>query len=563
MRLTPFLITLLLWPGVAHAQQLDLDGDTDRNGVVSGSQGEEELEGTRSVIVLNNCDADARPASGTPKPDNSDTVINGTADRKDLEPILLRRVTGSLSGQVSLRVKGHSPDGIADEIDEGKRVRIFKSSGVQVIGPNTSTSYLLTGEDINSLRAADMTLLVEGLSFATSVTLSVHLGAVEKDRIILEAAPFLLTPHSQRARKNLVVSTGSTESRRYVSAFGSACRMAGVAPVTLQSGDIWIEDEMSWGYSETPRMVLPVVLHLFRLRELKTSVQKLIAPNIGYATLFDPGASPARTNSLNFGGNLEVTPPTSQYPFGRVYYGSIPSRNEGANSYSGRQIDPGYQRFFQRQRLQPPIDLHTDWLRVGHIDEVVSFVPKSDGKHALLIASPKLALDILREMPPETPLDARYSLLITGLETVGDFFRIGQLNRTLEEYNLEVDTRLFGLDHANPHPESIKGRLKAALGLDERDILEAPVLFFNGDRSGVWGAAALTPGLVNLSSMGRFSLIPEPFLPEFRANFQQSLARIGQEPLFIDDWSLYHAAYGEVHCGSNTLRDPFARKWWQ
>ena len=121
----------------------------------------------------------------------------------------------------------------------------------------------------------------------------------------------------------------------------------------------------------------------------------------------------------------------------------------------------------------------------------------------------------------------------------------------------------FGLDHANPDPDSIKGRLKAALNLSESDIFEVPVLYFNRDRPTVWFGLALSPGMVNLNSMSEFSLVPEPFLQEYKAHLLSTMASLGQIPIWIDDWSLYHAAMGEVHCGSNTLRESFTKKWWQ
>ena len=76
--------------------------------------------------------------------------------------------------------------------------------------------------------------------------------------------------------------------------------------------------------------------------------------------------------------------------------------------------------------------------------------------------------------------------MVPGLDTVGDFFNFGQLARSFEEYNMNVDFKTFGLDHANPDPDSIKGRLKAALNLSESDIFEVPVLYFNQDRPTVW-----------------------------------------------------------------------------
>ena len=77
---------------------------------------------------------------------------------------------------------------------------------------------------------------------------------------------------------------------------------------------------------------------------------------------------------------------------------------------------------------------------------------------------------------------------------------------------MNVDFKTFGLDHANPDPDSIKGRLKAALNLSESDIFEVPVLYFNQDRPTVWFGLALSPGMVNLNSMSEFEVWSDPFL---------------------------------------------------
>ena len=32
---------------------------------------------------------------------------------------------------------------------------------------------------------------------------------------------------------------------------------------------------------------------------------------------------------------------------------------------------------------------------------------------------------------------------------------------------------------------------------------------------------------------------------------------------FMDDWQVYHMALGEVHCGSNVVREPYdGADWW-
>jgi len=544
------VILVFALQGVGHSGSLDLDGDTDRNGIIDGTSGEESLEAKNSLIVLNNCDDDDRDS----RPDNQDNVVNGSADRTDFDPIVLRRPQSAFSGAVVLRLVNLSDDGF----QERQKVRVLGVGGAEIMGPSTSSMYALKSAEVKELATRDLTFLVEGLEFATSVKIAVFLDQVEQDELIVEVAPFLLVPHSLRATNNRVCHFNDPESDAFVQSFRSACAKAGVEATVIEEGDVWIQDELTWGFTETPRLKLPVALHMHRERALADDVRRLLKPDIGY---FEAFAHPSTPNSLDYGGNLEVTPPSPRFPFGRVYYGSLKSQGDPVNAYNSRAIDRGYQGFFKRQKLQEPIDLCTDWLRVGHVDEIISFVPKADGSYMLLLASPKQALEILRDLPPATPLDERYRRY--NVRTVGDFFNLRYLLRSFESYNMDVDAKLYGADHDRPDPGSIKRRLMTALDLAESDVHEVPTLFENVGTNRVWAAVALNPGMVNLSSMGRFSLVAEPFFPAFKEPLESLLSRAGLTPSFIDDWEIYHISQGEVHCGSNQLRDPFARKWWQ
>jgi protein-arginine deiminase len=63
---------------------------------------------------------------------------------------------------------------------------------------------------------------------------------------------------------------------------------------------------------------------------------------------------------------------------------------------------------------------------------------------------------------------------------------------------------------------------------------------------------------------------PKPFGPIingediFEKSVRDSLAAVGVEVTFIDDWSMYHVNDGEVHCGTNTIRTTSgAAAWWE
>lgn len=44
--------------------------------------------------------------------------------------------------------------------------------------------------------------------------------------------------------------------------------------------------------------------------------------------------------------------------------------------------------FLKAQQVQAPVELYSDWLSVGHVDEFLSFVPTSDQKVRPLSSCP-------------------------------------------------------------------------------------------------------------------------------------------------------------------------------
>ena len=49
----------------------------------------------------------------------------------------------------------------------------------------------------------------------------------------------------------------------------------------------------------------------------------------------------------------------------------------------------------------------------------------------------------------------------------------------------------------------------------------------------------------------------------FKADIDAKLAAIGQTTHYADNWEVYHACMGEIHCGTGTERMPsFSGPWW-
>jgi Protein-arginine deiminase (PAD) len=89
-------------------------------------------------------------------------------------------------------------------------------------------------------------------------------------------------------------------------------------------------------------------------------------------------------DSLVYGGNIEVSPATATDPFGKVVIGESDER----------QIDSDLRDLFRAgAAVQPVVAIDTTWLEVGHVDELVCFLPNRGGDqaHVVMRASPEVA----------------------------------------------------------------------------------------------------------------------------------------------------------------------------
>lgn len=95
-------------------------------------------------------------------------------------------------------------------------------------------------------------------------------------------------------------------------------------------------------------------------------------------------------DSLNFGGNLECSPPLPSATMGKIVIG-----HTGAD---GCKADPDLLVYLAGQGAQPVVTVDTSWLKVGHVDEMMSFVPhaSSPSGFATVRASSLLGIQLLR-----------------------------------------------------------------------------------------------------------------------------------------------------------------------
>ncbi|XP_027135230.1 protein-arginine deiminase type-2 [Larimichthys crocea] len=325
--------------------------------------------------------------------------------------------------------------------------------------------------------------------------------------------------------------------------------------VTSEQRDRWIQDEMEFGYIDSPHQQFPVVLDSPRNRGLVDfPLHELLGPDFGYVTRV-PGRKDV--SSLDSFGNLDVSPPVTvngkNYPLGRIVLGvAFPTAT------GGRSMTKVVQDFLRAQKVQEPIALFTDWLLVGHVDEFMTFVPAPGRKgFRLLLASPDAAYKLFKGLQKDGHGQAK---LFEGVE--------GQEPVTVDEV-LSNDSLLTQNKYAQSCIDWNRDVLKRELGLVDWDIIDVPILFRPWEKAGQQPrAVAYYPDMVNMIVLGKNLGIPKPFGPKvngrcaLEAEMCSLLEGLGLSCTFIDDFTSYHQGQGEVHCGSNVRRQWFAFKWW-
>lgn len=525
-------------------------------------------KGKRGAIIL--CNNDNDDNVDPPKRDNSDNKINGNNDEDDIAPLEFR-VEGNTSPPRGM--KGY----LTVSREDAKRIRIFngRSAGAkEIIGPRAGNFYKFPDLNFKIAKYGMETIKYAGTNFDGKITISFKLkgGGIKKykQKAVVKVAPWILPNHNDRALKVFVVDldTFNFDFRKKLKILVEAAGC--VFDQSCKSNDRWITDCMAIGYSNLPKKGMRVVVRAPRNEDLKKFPITLLKPDFGFHRV---GTIRHFTN-FDSTGNLMVTPPVvlkngKKYPFGRLYYG--PGRRH-------EWMDIKFRTFLKNQIVQKPIEVNTRWLAVGHVDEIITFVPATDGKgFKMLLADTKLAYNILRKISVAhgdskllvggsvTHTTRAHGDIVHSLEISIDKFLngstmiLGHSSKWLKKYNSKIQNKLI----------KIKQQFMQELNLDPvSDIIHVPMIFTpNKEFSNQ--ADALIGNMVNMLVINKHCIISKPWGPVlggkdlFEANMRSKLELFGLTVNFLDDWDEYHTGLGEIHCGTNTIRGPTMSKWWE
>jgi protein-arginine deiminase len=554
---------------------LNLRADSDRDGALSGADDAQDdvWDASAGAVFLANLDDDQQkcPTTGTDSTlykcfDAADGVVNGSDDLLDFAPLALvpwPNVGAGTTAQLSV-----------DAASE-KKVQLFRKTGAQYalvsFDDTLSTDDLKNGVDF-ILEGTDV--VRDGAVWSGFVDLTVTASSGESDTVRLRVAPVITYHHLLPAQEAFASDVGGSESQTFLSDLGAAATSAavprGLTPV--EEDDQWTQDFFETGYMSMPAAggTQHTLLTAYRSVNQTRGGGDILRPagKWVYTTFrgkdrvglqqYGPKQS-VPMDSLNSFGNFETVPPYSfggvDYPLGRVIRGAVPSRHP----------DPVFTKMVDSQLMQPAIEIDTSWLSVGHVDETLSFVKASTPRGWILLANDaRLAKQMLQDASNAGHGSVKlFAGMVWGTGGFGDSAEV-----TIDQVLADQDVMGESASSAAAVDAQI-AKVKQETGLTDAEIVRVPYLHQPAN-AGNSGSVAYQPGTVNgiYLADGTFAA-PNPHGPVIggkdimKDQLEKALQPFAITVQWIEDWDLYHAQMGEVHCGSNVLRAIPSVKWWE
>lgn len=565
----------------------DIRADTNRDGVVDLT-GETDIQGktdwtesSGAIFLPNIGDTDRRcsklalsgPALSNEALDDcndaSDDVQRAPQFLAPLKTVPIAGLSKSAVGSIS----------VADPVARNL-VRIFRKDGST--WAITGNNYTFNAEALQS----GLDLGIDGRDVRrpggwdgkVTVRFTVRDGdTTSSDDVALRVAPVLTHHHLQTVEQVLAVQGNKTDDPRllrFTEDLSAAVKGTGInSQVYLfnHSDDIWAQDFMEPGYANMPGPNGTVSIRVM----IRCPQDERIAGRQLFEYYRQAGVGAVQhlggaRDEINSGGNIETIPPFTfngkTWPAGRVILGNHKEQKH--------HIYP----FLQAQETQEPVLLDTDWLAIGHVDEFLQFLPADNERGWVLMADdPRAAIKMLKDIQTAGHGSTLAISRKNDSESNACTDRFGCFPGPINSPTVDAilaDVKLMNTnEECSNRIDANLDILKRETGLQEDEILRIPALFetssFGNDNSTALKVGAFFPGAVNNLVLSGFktSVAPNPFGPVVDGKDLISEAitneyfRIGMNVTFIDDWYTHHSFGGEVHCGTNTVRDMSAA-WW-
>ncbi|CAH0042749.1 unnamed protein product [Clonostachys rhizophaga] len=442
--------------------------------------------------------------------------------------------------------------------------------------------------------AVDATELVTGstswdgrVSIVYEIT---EANVTRSDSVALQQAPVLFHHHLQDVETVLTMDANDTTSSqaRFVQSIQDTLEhIPGGLPLRKLEpvGEPWAQDFMEPGYVSMPGPNGTISIRVLVRSAQSTRIsgrkvfKELRGPGVGGHQL--GLGSGFGHEEINSGGNIETIPPYTSRSGRHWAQGRIITAKHFDKYPAESMID-----FMVAQEAQSPLFLEAGWLAVGHVDEFVQFLP-SDNHLGFTIAvgDAMLGLEVLQG----AQADGHGSAIVNSFD--GDMTPYpNAVFLDPKTRNKTIDSLLSNQDfiQANKYGQSYVQQnlnlLLQEIPLDESEVLRLPVLWRDvtypwpltldgipprvhrtipGERQLV----AYMPAAVNGLVLGSDYISAKPWGPLINGQdpFEQAIrdvyGRVNMTVHFVDDYMSHHVQGGEVHCGTNSLRDT-SIPWW-
>lgn len=591
----------------ATSLKADIRADTDRDGLVdlsgtSDSEGKTTWTADFGAIFLPNIgDTDKRcskallkgPVVSNEKLDRcndaSDNTLRSEQFLAPLRTVPMPDLPNGASGRVYVK----------DQVQRSN-VRIFHQASCNgnwtyIDGNSTFSTAALRKGLVLGIDGRDVRR-PNGWDGRALVTFNVKsFNGTSSDSVMLRVAPVLTHTHLDPVQQVIGVKgndTGTPYLNRFNQQLQAAVNQSGLDEdlyLFTGSDDIWAQDFLEPGFASMPGPDGPISLRIM----IRSPQDERVAGRQLFEYYRDTGIGAVQQlggsrDEINSGGNIETIPPYefngNSWPAGRLILG-----NHGKQSHA---MLP----FFRAQETQDPLLLDADWLFAGHVDEFVQFLPAdSERGWVMVVDDPLAGVKMLQQIKASGHGSQR--LFSRNNDTIpanpcNDFGcqPIPVESTTITEILANKDL-ISVQEQCAKRIEANVQILKQATGITDEEIIRLPSLFkrinfdfnFPGDNSTTNGtdsnnnsndspvtngpdvlkAGAMIPGIVNGLVMTGFDtyIAPSPWGPiingtDLYAQTIKSLyARVGIDVIFVDNWNSHHNYNGEIHCGTNSVRD--------
>ena len=473
-------------------------------------------------------------------------------------------------------------------------ITIYNSNNQVILGENLKTGqYIEISESIDPYESYYISCN-DLISHRTQPIIRVLLGVYKdtqlfySDYLIFRIAPAILIPNSQTANIVYLANIpGMRNNDRFRKEIGKILDIENYECQTIKNNSIsmyhrWMQDIFKFAYCTDGEKIQYIIL-----KGPHFSAHSFENGNISYIydffkdyPLYDFFFETDK--NLDGLGNVQVIPPIyPSYPLGRIIYGiSRPHQHNQLTNIKQNDISYNLSTFLESQEIQKPIQVNTGWLSVGHVDEILSYVPDSQHKYGfrILIASPRKFLQLISKLDKNTIIfdnvdnyyifdeitteirkrfDQKYEdqniyhcVYKTQLG-VDEIINWSELNESNEEYQYQLD--------------EIRLHLMKELDLDFDDFYEIPIYYWPRSISKL--ARSIIPNMINNLFLKTFMIVAKPYGPIIQGNdlFETYFKSQIPEDIkvnFVKNWDSYYLLEGDINCGTNTKRRPFKKKWW-